>query len=495
MTAQSVTEARRKSGALALEPGAPPGAWRVVAESPALPGHLLSCAPMDGEAQALLTELDRAVKHTDFHAARRVLERLFAACGMLDQIAAEEALRMCLLAMETATLGGDPHASLRAQRLVMAQLEGLPPESESRVRAQLRMLELQAERARFYGDVWSQFAAVKQAAHFLLLHRFRLPASCRYAVVWEIVELLSNCGLRGAAYRLGQRMAELAATELAADAPVESSILADEALFDLPGIMTQGLGLSLPRIGASEAILPQPKAVQLKLEELHRLARQAEEIGLGHWAGGWTYRAQRSQDIISWALGGGSARRLIATMHRGLEHTRVAGLFARQSERERFLEFSKLAADGAGRKAPSEPCRPPMFGGMEGDYLAAAQHTLAGRSAEALAAYARYAHAAHRRAMIGQQVLAADLLAIGEVLVALPKRLALTPKGKDPIRLVCRSVRLHTEQGPSASLEDIAAEQGLSLRRVQQAFKTVGLASPSRFFARLKSGETGGNEQ
>jgi hypothetical protein len=90
--------------------------------------------------------------------------------------------------------------------------------------------------------------------------------------------------------------------------------------------------------------------------------------------------------------------------------------------------------------------------------------------------------------MVGQQALAADLLAMGEVLVALPKRLSPMPAGQDPIRVVCRSVRLMMEQGPSAPLADVAAEQGLTVRRVQQAFKAVGVGSPSLFVRRFKSG-------
>ncbi len=487
MTSQSVRGGLREPGRSAAGGRRVPRGQRAGERPPALPTGVMPSLPKDGEAQALVARLEHAAAHSDFHAARPLVEHLLATRPIADQISPEARVRLYLVAIETATLGGDPHRSLCAQRLALAQLQALALDSECRLRAELRVLELQAERARFYGDASSHFSAVKQAAHFLLRHRFRLPASCRYAVVWEIVELFSACGLRAAAHQLGRRMADLAATELGSDAPVESLILAHEALFDLPGFMTRALGLSLPRIAASDAVFPQGRVIQQKFDELEDLTRQAERIDLGHWAGGWSYRAQRSKAILSWALGGGSARNLLVTMHRGIEHTQSAGLYARQPERERFVQLAQLAADGAAGKLRQHPDQR-IFGGAEGDYLAAAQHALAGRSSEALAAYARYARASHQCAMVGQQALAADLLAIGEVLVALPRRLAPPPVGQDPMRVVCRSARLFMEQGPSTPLSQIAMEQGLTARRLQQAFKAVGLERPSQFLRRIRGG-------
>ncbi len=443
----------------------------------------------DGLAEELSARLERAIYDHEYAAATLPSERLLAAPALMDQLRREDRVRVYLDLMTWAIKTGVVRLSFALQRKAVAELGALAAGSEVQVRGQLRLLLLHAERARHGCDAPAHLDAVRRASSHLLQHRHRLSAEERYLVVWEIVRLLAVNGQREAASRLARRMADFAAAELGAPERVESAIFANSVLLDASGAITAALRLSLPRIGESGDSLRKSERIQPRVAELRTLAQQAASVGVPRWAAGWIYRARCSLTTLEWVLGGGRPDPMIEAMHSGLREMRRTGNFCRQREREIALQLSMLAADHAGndlREARGQPA----FEGIEGDYLVAAQHALADRNAEALAAYARYAVAAHRRVMVGQLAVSADLLAVGEVLLALPKRLASAPAGQDAIRVVCRSVRLGMEHGPSAALSAVAMEQGLTARRVQQAFKSVGLESPGRFLRRLENPKT-----
>lgn len=476
----SVTAVRVDARARAPDGFGPEGKEATAVAQPAcLPRH-----GEDGLAQALFADLENTIQDHEYGAATLPAERFLATPLAVERLARDQRVAVCLDLMTWAIKTGVAQVSFALQRKALAALAALPAGSEARVRGELRLILLQAERARHASDVPAHFDATRRAVSHLLQHRQQLGAEERYLVVWEIARLIGFNGQREAASRMARRLADFAAAKLGEPEQVESAIFAHSVLLDLPGAITAALGLALPRIGEGDDPMGSLARVQDRLSDLRDQAGRAASVGVPRWAEGWAYRARCCFTTMEWALGGGRPDQMIAAMQSGFPEMRRKGNFCRQRDREISLGLSKLAADRAAtllREAPDQQTQE----GIEGDYLLAAQHALAGRDAKALAAYARYAAGAHRRVLIGQRAISADLLATGEVLLALPIRSPRVTPGQDPIRVVCRSVRLVMEQGPSAALGDVAMEQGLSARRVQQAFKSVGLEAPSRFLRRL----------
>jgi hypothetical protein len=446
------------------------------------------------DAKEVLQELGRA----------RGASELTLCCGLVDRVLtdgsamlafdAESRARFLLLGFDTSIMTCRPDLALRLNRLATASLAALAPDSETRIRGELKALCLQAEMARLYSDPTASLPAIHRAAAFALTHRARLPAGDRYPVVWEMCELLANCGLRAAAAQLARRMADFAACETGEDDAVVGLMLANEVAFDLQGTMTCALGLDLPRMGDDGADPRlRHKGLRTSVDELQQLERQAlagdikgNALGLRDWA----QRARRSSSILAWASGGGSADAVLQCAQQHQAITASTGVLVRKPARQQALHWAQLAS----RQVPAAMEEPRPGGGAsaspslirtEAEYLAAAGHAAAGRSVAALAAYARYARSASRWAVVGQQAIGSDLQGMGELLLALPRRPPAAPAANDPIHLVVRSLQVRANTGQRASLNDVATAQNITPRRLQQAYKSVGLPSPSQVLRRF----------
>lgn len=387
----------------------------------------------------------------------------------------------------------DPGASFEVIRGATRAIACLPRESETSRRAAYALQVVLAAFTGMTGDVAGHAVALQTAARQFMADPCALPPESRLRLSSEVALLLSRAGASDLAACLMSRI--VAYAEEHADEPVRiaARLLRAEICLEARETMEPQLHNGLVRLSDPDGQLPRlrPHAVQgMDSATIKSLLRAAERVG----AEDLVARANLVHAWVEYPNSGKLGRMLSAAEQLGRVGVTHGPWFLHSTARVqlgRAQVAGRLWEQAATTLQPSTDPRAWMPDWMDGElnFLGAAVALGRGDSMGALSSYSRYAQTAVHLRGIRERLVQSGIQSIAVLATSLPMTWpAAAKRGMSDALAICTdTIRIHSSSQSLLSLTAVAAAQGVTLRRIQQAFKLLGLPTPAALLTAMAS--------
>lgn len=403
----------------------------------------------------------------------------------LDKTAAESLGVLLTLKAIDEELGGlNPGAVFEAIRTATQRIGRLPANSATALDGKRRLQLSLAAFTGATGDVAGHAAVLKTAVRMFLSEPFEWAPEYRLRLATEVAHLLSHAGAGNIAACVLSRVIAWADQHTKEPQRIATRLLRAEIALHTVESAEPQQHASLVRLSDADARLPRltpHMAPGLELTKLKQLARAASRCGQDDLIG-------RANLLVEWAeyRHGGKLDRVVAAAKELDAIGRDRGpWFLRDTARLELchaLAASRRWTEAAQALQPrgDAPAQMPDWLESEQNFLNTAIALHRNEPIQALSSYGRYAQIAFHLHGLRERLIQSGIQAAAVLAASLPTmHPAGASKGIQNAIAVCAStIRIHISAPALLSLTEVAATQGVTVRRIQQAFKLLGLPTP-----------------